>query len=166
MSTEPVTVRRSIEVEAPREHVFEVFTRRFNEWWPRSHHIGTREVFTAVMEPRVGGRWYERGDDGTECDWGSVLEWEPPRRVVLAWCLDPEWHYDPDEETEVEVTFTAEGRTRTRVDLVHRGLERFAGRAAGLAEALGSDGGWTGLLAAMRAHAERVAAAATTGHDA
>lgn len=150
MNGETLSVRKSILVEAPREHVFDVFTRHFDRWWPRSHHIGTCAAFTAIMEPRTGGRWYERGEDGSECEWGTVLEWNPPRRVLLAWNLDPDWHYDAEQETEVEVVFTAEGAERTRVDLVHRGLERFGERAQGLAAVLGSDGGWQGLLAAMR----------------
>lgn len=148
------SVRRSVVVNAPCEHVFDVFTAQFNRWWPRSHHIGPCSGFSAVMEPRAGGRWYERGDDGTECNWGSVLEWQPPQRILLAWNLDPDWRYDPAATTEVEVTFTAETPTTTRVDLEHRGLERFGERAEGLRSRLGAEGGWGGLLATMRVYAE------------
>ena len=157
MSDPAMSVRKSVIVGAPREHVFDVFTTQFNRWWPRSHHIGEWTAFTAVMEPRRGGRWYERADDGRECEWGSVLEWQPPRRIVLAWHLDPDWNYDAAQPTEVEVTFTAESGTSTRVELEHRGLERFGERAEGLRAALGSDGGWAGLLQIMRAYAEQQA---------
>ena len=61
------------------------------------------------MEPRVGGRWYERGDDGSTCDWGSVLAWEPQSRLVLSWDITADWQYDPELKTEIEVRFIAEG---------------------------------------------------------
>lgn len=77
------------------------------------------------MEPKVGGRWYEIGVDGSECEWGKVLSWEPPRRIVLAWSINAQWQYDPAFVTEVESTFTAEAPKRTHVQLEHRQLERF-----------------------------------------
>ncbi len=84
VDSQRIFVRNTITVNAPVAHVFAVFTERQDTWWPRPHHIGTCQRFTAVLEPRVGGRWYERGDDGSECDWGRVLVWEPPHRVEAA----------------------------------------------------------------------------------
>jgi uncharacterized protein YndB with AHSA1/START domain len=81
-------------------------------------------------------------------DWGRVLAWEPPHRVVLSWHIDCHWHYDPDpaRASEVEVRFTAEGPDRTRVELEHRNLERHGAEAAELRESVSSPGGWPGLL--------------------
>ena len=45
---------------------FALFTKGYNSWWP-GHHIGTAEVAEAVLKPRAGGRFYERGVDGSEC---------------------------------------------------------------------------------------------------
>jgi uncharacterized protein YndB with AHSA1/START domain len=143
-----VSVTKAITVEAPIERAFAVFTEGFDGWWPRGHHIGEADLDKAVMEPRAGGRWYERGVDGSECDWGSVLAWEPPRRVVLAWQLDGEWKHDPDFLTEVEVRFTAEGPDRTHVELEHRNLERFGDAMEKVRASIGSDDGWGGLLEA------------------
>jgi uncharacterized protein YndB with AHSA1/START domain len=100
----------------------------------------------AVIEPREGGRWFERSEDGSECEWGRVLAWEPPDRVVLVWQLSPDWQYDAGLHTEIEVRFTAEGERRTRVELEHRGLENYAERAEQMRTILGSDDGWGGLL--------------------
>ena len=140
-------VSRSVTVNAPIERAFSVFTERFTAWWPSSHQINPNGYEASFIEPRMGGRWYERAPDGTECEWGTVVAWEPPHRLLLTWHLDGEWEYDADPEhaTEVEVRFTAEGPTVTRVDVTHSKLER-ARHSAQLAEGVGLDGGWRGVL--------------------
>jgi uncharacterized protein YndB with AHSA1/START domain len=140
-------VRREVTVPAPPERAFAVFTERFDSWWPRSHHIGEPEMAEAIIEPRAGGRWYERGVDGSACDWGEVLAYDPPHRVVLSWHLNGEWAYDPDpaRASEVEVTFTPAG-DGTRVELVHRGFERHGATAEALRDGVTREGGWGGLL--------------------
>jgi uncharacterized protein YndB with AHSA1/START domain len=142
----PAPIRRSIEVAAPRDRAFEVFTAGIGRWWPKTHHIGKAELDTLVIEPRQGGRWYERDVDGSECEVGKVLVWEPPARLVLAWQLTPEFKYDPDLITEVEVQFIAEGANATRVELEHRNLERFGDRAEAMRQQIDGAGGWGDLL--------------------
>jgi uncharacterized protein YndB with AHSA1/START domain len=136
------SIRKEVVVQAPAERAFRVFTDRFNQWWPREHHIGAAEMQTAIIEPRVGGRWYEVGVDGVECDWGKVLVWEPPRRLVMAWQLNADWQYDPELITELELRFVTLGAMSTRVELEHRNIERFGERAAEMFAALGSPTGW------------------------
>lgn len=147
MSTQirPAPVRRSIFVHAPQAHAFEVFTSGVGRWWPKTHAIGDAELDKPVIEPREGGRWYQRAIDGSECDIGRVLAWEPPSRLLLAWQLDPDWKFSAKLVTEVEVTFTPEG-DGTRVDLEHRHLERMGDRAEEMAEKVGAPGGWTTVL--------------------
>jgi uncharacterized protein YndB with AHSA1/START domain len=141
------SMRKQIVVEVSQARAFEVFTARFDAWWPRDHHIGKAEIKEARMEPRVEGRWYEIGVDGSECEWGKVLAWEPPTRLLLGWQLDGDWKYDASFMTEVEVKFIALGPTRTRVELEHRDLERFGEKMEPMRSALESKGGWPGLLA-------------------
>jgi uncharacterized protein YndB with AHSA1/START domain len=140
-------VTRSVTVNAAIEKAFSVFTEKFAAWWPTSHQINPNGYEAAYIEPRVGGRWYEQAPDGTQCDWGTVLAWEPPNRLLLTWQLDGEYTYDPDPShaSEVEVRFTAEGPSTTRVELVHGNLERLA-HATQLAGSVGGGGGWNGLL--------------------
>ena len=140
------SVRRSVTVEVDRERAFAVFTDGLDTWWMRSHHIGSADMDVAILEPRQGGRWYERGIDGSECDWGYVISWEPPGRIVLAWQINGEWKYDPSLVTEVEVTFTEESEARTRVDLEHRHLDRLGDAASPIRAVFESDNGWAGLL--------------------
>lgn len=140
-------VRKSVTVAAPIAIAFEVFTARIESWWPMaSHHIGEADCAAVVIEPRPGGRWFERGVDGVECVWGRVLVWEPGRRVVLAWQLNSQWAFDPSLHTEVEVRFTAIDERTTRVDLEHRGLEAYGADAATMRDAFGSPQGWNGML--------------------
>ncbi|HEV7722159.1 MAG TPA: SRPBCC family protein [Iamia sp.] len=153
MSIEPV--RKQITVAAPQATAFEVFTAGMGGWWNKEHSIGDEPLDTVVIEPRVGGRWFERGKTGTECEWGAVAAWEPPSRVVLTWQLDADWQYDPDLRTEVEVRFTDEGPETTRIDLEHRGLEALGDRAVALRGVFDGPTGWTGLL---QLYTERVAA--------
>ena len=142
-----VAVRQSIVVDAPPDHAFAVFTGDLTAWWPlHTHTIGSGPAAEAVMEPREGGRWFERSEDGSETEWGRVLAWEPPGRVVLAWQLSAQWSFDPNLHTEIEVRFTAEDDGRTRVDLEHRKLEAYAEAAEQMRTVLGSDDGWGGLL--------------------
>jgi uncharacterized protein YndB with AHSA1/START domain len=143
---QPAPVRKSVVVQAPRERAFEVFTTGMGRWWPKTHHIGAAEMQTQVIEPRRGGRWFERGVDGTECEIGRVLVWDPPEVLVLAWQLTPDWKFDPTLVTEVEVRFVPETRSTTRVELEHRHLERLGDRADALRQQIDSPNGWGALL--------------------
>lgn len=143
---QPAPVRKTMVVQASAERAFEVFTARLGDWWPKTHHIGQSEPQTWVIEPQVGGRWFERGIDGIECDIGRVLTWEPPLRLVLAWQLSADWRFDRDLVTEVEVRFIPEGARATRVELEHRHLERYGERAAAVRGQIDAPEGWSGLL--------------------
>ena len=96
MTMTDTVVRKSVTVETPLDKAFRVFTEGIDRWWIRQHHIGAAELEEVVLEGRPGGRWYERGVDGSECQWGHVLQWDPPHRLVLAWQIDGNWKYDPD----------------------------------------------------------------------
>jgi uncharacterized protein YndB with AHSA1/START domain len=141
----PAPVRKSVVVNASPERAFEVFTAGFNDWWPRSHSIGASPLDKAVIEPRDKGRWFGKLQDGSEAEWGDVLAWDPPSRVLLAWRIGADWQYHADLLTEVEVTFTLEGKA-TRVVLEHRHLERMGAEAEGMRAQFDSEGGWSGLL--------------------
>ncbi|RJO77592.1 ATPase [Nocardia panacis] len=135
-------------VALPLERAFALFTTSFNSWWPTTHHIGQADLAEAIMEPHVGGRWYERGVDGSECDWGRVLIWEPPHRLVVTWQINGRWQYDPDpaHASEVEVRFTADGPESTAVALEHRHLDRLVeGKAMHDAISI-EGGGWSAIL--------------------
>jgi uncharacterized protein YndB with AHSA1/START domain len=149
----PAPVRRSVFVNCSLEHAFAVFTSGFDRWWPKTHSVGSARQRAALIEPKAGGRWYEVGEDGSETQWGKVMVWEPPHRLVLIWSVDADWKCDPDLHTEVEVRFTPEG-DGVRVDLEHRNLEAFGARAEEVKAKIDNPNGWGGLLKMFAAEAE------------
>jgi uncharacterized protein YndB with AHSA1/START domain len=138
------SVRTEIVVEAPIERAFRVFTEDFDSIKPREHNLLGVDIAETVFEPRAGGRIYDRGVDGSECQWARVLAYEPPGRVVFSWDIDPQWQIetDPEKTSEVEVRFIAESAERTRVELDHRNLDRHGDGWEGVREGVGGDGGW------------------------
>jgi uncharacterized protein YndB with AHSA1/START domain len=159
MSTQAAetTVRSSIVVDAPAERAFSVFTEGIGTWFPPEYNMLGVDIAERIFEPRVGGRVYDRGVDGSECHWGRVLAYEPPSRVVFSWDISPRWDIqtDHDKTSEVEVRFIEEAPDRTRLELEHRNLDRHGEGWEQLRESVGGEGGWPGCL---QAFAARVAA--------
>jgi hypothetical protein len=52
------------------EHASEVGTTRLSTWWPAGHSASGQAGTLVMLEPRVGGRTFERTPDRTEFDWG------------------------------------------------------------------------------------------------
>ena len=136
-------VRQAVSVAAPPERAFEMFVGQIGRWWPRGRTIAGKDHADIVIERRPGGRWFERAEDGDECDWGEVAAIEPPRRLELIWRLNREFKFDPAFATTVEIIFAAEG-AGTRVTLEHRDLHGFGAEAERLAGRLND--GWTAML--------------------
>jgi uncharacterized protein YndB with AHSA1/START domain len=155
MNIDPV--RKSITVKASVERAFRVFTEEYDTWWPRSHHIGKSPMKKAIIEGHVGGRCYTEQVDGTECDWGTVLVWEPPQRFVMAWQITHQWGYEPDlsKASEVEIRFIPVAEGSTRVELEHRNLERHGEGAESMRTSVDSPGGWSDLLKMFATVVER-----------
>jgi uncharacterized protein YndB with AHSA1/START domain len=144
-----VPIQKTIVVATSAERAFKTFTEEMSMWWPlATHHIGKSDAKTVVIEPFADGRWFERGVDGSECDWGRVRTWDPPKRLVLTWEIASDWRHDPSIQTEIEVRFSAEG-TSTRVDLEHRLLHYYGEKAAQMRGIFESEKGWTGILEAF-----------------
>jgi uncharacterized protein YndB with AHSA1/START domain len=147
-------VRESITVAAAPELAFRVFAEQFGVWWPKEYSISSTGMADFVVEPQPGGRWYEVGTDGAECATGSVTAYEPPLRLVLAWHLDGNWHYDPDPShaSEVEIRFVPGGPESTHVEIEHRHFERHGAGAHAVRDGVSSRGGWGHCLASYSAY--------------
>jgi uncharacterized protein YndB with AHSA1/START domain len=148
--TDVNAVHKVVSVQAPPAVAWRVFTEQMGTWWPLANYkIGKAKAVDAVIEPHVGGRWYERGDDGSTCDWGRVLSWDPYERLVLSWEISADWQHDPHLKTEVEIRFIAQGEDGTLVELEHQHLERYGARREQMRGIFDSEAGWSGLLASF-----------------
>lgn len=153
------SVRKVVTVEASQAVAWRVFTDGMTTWWPLAQYkIGQAAAVAAVVEPFAGGRWYERGDDGSTCQWGKVLAWEPPSRLLLTWDIGADWMYDSELGTELEIKFIVEGEQRTRVELEHRRLDRYGERRDEMRAIFDKSGDWGRLLAGFAEVAARTAA--------
>ncbi len=138
------SIRTSVVVEVPIDRAFYAFVTEFDKVKPREHNMLAVEIAESVFEPRVGGRVFDRGVDGSECQWARVLAYEPPDRIVFSWDIAPTWQIETDLErtSEVEVRFIADGDERTRVELEHRHLDRHGDGWESERDAVEGDGGW------------------------
>jgi uncharacterized protein YndB with AHSA1/START domain len=144
-----VVIRKSVTVAVPVETAFRVFTEGTGSWWPlRTKSVGQEEAEDLVIEPREGGRVYERVRGGQEHDWGTVLAWDPPGRVVFT------WHPGRGEETrqEVAVSFTP-ADAGTVVEVEQYGWDRLVTNADEVPEHYSS--GWDEILESYAGVAER-----------
>jgi uncharacterized protein YndB with AHSA1/START domain len=143
-TTEPTTVNATIEVNAPQQRAFEVFTRDFGAFKPPEHNLLAVPIAETVVETHVGGHIIDRGTDGSECRWARVLAYEPHDRFVFSWDISPYWQVETDQDktSEVEVTFTPLAQDRTRVDIEHRHLDRHGDGWTGVRDGVSAGEGW------------------------
>jgi uncharacterized protein YndB with AHSA1/START domain len=137
-------VRKRVVVNTGVERAFRLFVEQFDAIKPREHNLLSVPISETVFEPRIGGRIYDVGIDGSRCEWSRVLVYEPPYRVVFSWDIGPTWQLevDPAKTSEVEVRFIAESETRTRVELEHRHLDRHGTGWKAVADGVDGDAGW------------------------
>jgi uncharacterized protein YndB with AHSA1/START domain len=142
-------VRHQVVVDISIERAFAVFVEGFGDFKPPEHNLLGAEITETRFEPKVGGHIYDRAADGSECRWARVLAYEPPDRVAFSWDISPQWQLEADESnaSEVEVRFVAETPERTRLELVHRHLDRHGSGWESLHEGVDGDAGWPLYLA-------------------
>jgi uncharacterized protein YndB with AHSA1/START domain len=141
-------LRLSVRLGCPVAHAFHVWTAKIAMWWPADHTVTGADDLNVVLEPRVGGRIFERTATGVEHDWGEVTVWEPPHRLGYLWHL----RRDRADATDVEITFVPDGPDATRVDIVHGGWDRLGALGPDWREA--NKGGWSTLLPHLLAFVE------------
>jgi uncharacterized protein YndB with AHSA1/START domain len=138
-------VSRSVTVPVSPAEAFRLLAEQPARWLPPAHTFISDPVLIA-MEPTTGGRFYERGTDGTEITRGTVLEWSPPHRLVVTWRIGPGWRpvFDDDQAPRIEFEFRpradavagADGAAVTEVVATYKELDRAGEMAAMLRAAI------------------------------
>ncbi|MDY7541329.1 MULTISPECIES: SRPBCC domain-containing protein [unclassified Cryobacterium] len=144
---EPLVI--TFETHCSRDHAFHVWTSRIDAWWPRDHTASGEPSARVTIEPRMGGRIFERTIDGAEYEWGEITAWNPTEHFGYLWHL----RRDRSDGTDVSIRFTEIDPTTTRVDIRHTGWERLGADAQDWRDR--NRGGWDGILPHYRAAAER-----------
>lgn len=139
----------SIEMDVRGEptDAFLRFTREMRNWWPKSYSWSGETLQDMTIAEEAGGFCTEIGPHGFRCDFGRVLETDPPRRILFTWQIGPnrEPVPDPSKASEVELIFSATVGG-TRVTLTHRGFLNHGSGAEQYLEAMRSDQGWPLML--------------------
>ena len=140
----------------PRRNLFfgEEFGLSRSPEFAHDHGVGKKPIQKVLMEPRLGGRWLEISQDGTETSVATITVWEPPHRLVMVWQINAQWKPDAAMKSEVDVRFLADGPDATRVELLHHKFETM-GAEAGASMRKDVDGGWPGLIERFVQEAER-----------
>lgn len=124
------------------------------------------EVYEAIADPDQLSQYFTTGgargrlEPGAEVSWDfadfpgrfpvTVVEADPPRRLVIQW----DGEATTDDAGWTRTTFELEpvdGDTRTLVTITESGWQV---TAAGARNAFGNCQGWTGMLAALKAWVE------------
>ncbi|MGA2827623.1 MAG: SRPBCC domain-containing protein [Streptosporangiaceae bacterium] len=134
-------LRKSVTVPARLDEAFQIFTERPIDWLPPAHTF-LANPSSIAMEPRVGGRFFERGTDGEEISRGTILEWAPPDRLVVTWRVGPGWRplQDDEKASRIEVDFTAVTPDVSEVVLTYTQLWRCGAMAGLIRSALSAPG--------------------------
>lgn len=154
------TIKHGLTVPLSVEAAFSLFVHKLMAWWPREYTWSNDVLELIAIEPVLGGRCFERGPHRFEVDWGRVLVWEHPARLVFTWQISPRREPEPNpaKASEVEVRFTARTADTTEVAFEHRLIERHGAGSAEYHAALSTPQGWPYILGRYQVMAEEAGA--------
>lgn len=141
-------IEQAFKVPVTVHEAFDIFTKELNSWWPKEYTWAGDALESIEIVPCKNGRCFERGPHGFECDWGRVLIWDPPNRIMFTWQIDPNRSPQPNPEkvSEIEVLFEQKDGNETQITFIHRNFEKHGNNAQSYREALSSPQGWPYIL--------------------
>lgn len=149
MAIEPI--RLSIEIAAPRTHVFEVLTRELADWWPAEFTFSGDRFASASIDHLAGGEWFEIDADGQKTSWGEVRDWQPPELLVLSWRVAADRSQEPpDQASEIRIRLSELSPATTLLKFEHDDFGRHGEGGASMRDGLASGQGWSAILERLR----------------
>jgi uncharacterized protein YndB with AHSA1/START domain len=135
-------ITKSVIVPVAVDEAFRLYTEQPAQWLPPAHTF-IRDPVLIAMEPWDGGRFYERGADGTEITRGTILDWAPPARLVVTWRVGANWRpvFDDEQASRIRAEFRPVGAglggaDSTEVVLTYAELDRHGSFATQLRAAI------------------------------
>lgn len=144
----PKTIEQIFTVPVSIDQAFKIFTAKLDSWWPKEYTWAGEVLETIKIESKKNGRCFERGPHDFELDWGRVIVWEPPTKIIFTWQIDPNRVPVPNPEkvSEVEVLFEQKNKEITQIKFKHRKLDNHGEEATAYRDALNSPQGWPYIL--------------------
>ena len=138
----------SRKVPLPRDQAFAVFVDKIGAWWPKDMTWAGDRLAAVVIEPRRDGHAIERDAAGAAREWGTVLSFERPSHIVIAWRKTPTGDAEPTEATasRIDVRFNAIDPQVTEVVVVHRDFPRHGDGWQAYRAKMASKTGWPRLI--------------------
>jgi len=135
-------------VNAPVDRAFAVFVDELDRWWPRDYTWGKDKLKTVGIEAKMGGACFEEDADGSRAVWGTVLAFDRPSHIVLAWQITPDRSPEPNEAaaSRVDVRFAPNEDGGTNVLVVHRDFFRHGEGWEKYREQMASKQGWPAII--------------------
>ncbi|MDF2939626.1 MAG: ATPase [Gammaproteobacteria bacterium] len=143
-----LSIEREHVVKVSQQQAFDIFVKHFSKWWPKEYSWGRDCLEFIGIEPKAGGRCFERGPHGFECQFGRVLTYNPPEEISFTWQINDKGQPDPNPKNAsiIKVKFIAIEPTHTKLILNHHSIENHGENAKKYCEELNSDYGWSFIL--------------------
>lgn len=144
----PDSVNRNFDVSASAKEAFETFVNHFSSWWPKEYTWSQDALTSIGITPKQNGLCYEKGPYNFRCDWGRVIEFEPPNKIIFTWQISPERVPvpDPEKASIVEIKFDEKNAWNTVISFVHRDFSRHGKSGGHYREVMDSAQGWSYIL--------------------
>ncbi|MFT3791240.1 MAG: SRPBCC family protein [Rudaea sp.] len=148
MSEAIESVISEVTVPLSLNDAFELFTTQFGRWWPRDYSY-SREVLDTIVLGNGQGQWcYERGPHGFRCDWGRIIEWAAPAKLVFTWQVGPKSipQPNPNNASLVTVRLAERSAGQTIVTVEHSDFAKHGEGAVQYRDEMASEYGWSFIL--------------------
>ena len=146
---EETIIQHRITVPLALQAAFTAFAEELGNWWPAAYTWAQDVLETIAIEPQENGRCFERGLHNFECDWGRVLQWQPPHQLAFTWQISPrrEPAPNPENASEIHLRFEPEADgSGTQILFEHRHLDSHGEGWQDYHTALASAPGWSYIL--------------------
>lgn len=147
----------SIPLDVEPDAAFAAFVDDMNAWWPRSYTFSGDDLQKIGIEAKYNGACYEERTDGGRLIWGTVLAFDRPGHIVIAWQISPDRQVVESEAvaSRLDVRFTPREGGGSNLLVVHRDFPRHGDGWEKYKDEMAGAKGWPMLADVFRRHVAR-----------